>query len=810
MKEMELELLKAEKNNYNKFLNIYPKVDCTFAKSNKDRLDKIIKMASIPIQWHKPSHWLDDCYLLIGKCRYYDYDRENAINTFRYINNKYKDDEVKHNALTNLIHTYMDMNEYQLASEWITKLEDAPMTRKNLANFSLANGHYHLHESELALAYEKLKIGAKYIKPRWYRLKMSYLLGQIAEKAKLKKEALANYDIARRRNIDYEMSFNALLKTYLMKEYKTEDDYTKTYKFYKKSLRDIKNEDYKDKIYYDWATLEQERPDLEEAVSKYKTSIKNSKKNPFVKSFAYLRVAEIFYDTQKFEPSKYYYDSAVAILDKDLPEFPKASKRQKILEEFVKQLKIVRKEDSLQKLAKMSDKDLNALIDKWISDEDKKTKEEMKAAEKLARQMEGADTASYIANNTKPVEGNDKWYFYNPALVQGGLIDFNRKWGVRMNEDNWRRQSKEKENEDSDLDTKAATNIVKKDTVKKVEITADQRKKTYLEGIPTDSAKMDSSVAKLKRALFKLGRIFDFNLEEFKNAKKMYARYYTEFAEDERAPEAAYAVYLICTNKDMDEECSNETKNLLLLKYPNSLYANLILDPDYLQKNKIKGEKVKAQYRLAFEAYENGKYLQAQSLCDTTLKYFPKSDFQDRLILLKAMITGQTQSINNYQTALNNFMTDYPKSLLNGYAERLLKMSEKVAKKDALGRLQNRITWDLDINFPHYFCVIGVDKQAINALKSKFETYNKVFFTDENYKVSQFDLDSSNTVLAIEVFVNKIQGMNYWEKQNGKSSPLRQFPDAKLDYFVISEKNYAIMIKEKGFKGYKEFFSKNY
>lgn len=808
MAELELELLKSDKNNYNRMLNIYPKVDCTFAKSSKERLDKIIKTASIPIQWHKPSHWLDDCYLIIGKCRYYDYDRENAINTFRYIYNKYKDDEIKHQAVSQLIHTYMDMNDYQSASEWISKLVDAPMSPKNLAAFSLANGQYHIHEGEYEKAYEKLKVGAKFIKPRWYRLKIMYLLGQIAEKANNKKAALANYDKARRRNIDYEMSFNAILKTYLMRDYKVEEDYLKTYKFYKKSLKDIKNIDYKDKIYYDWATIEQNRPDLDVAVDKYKLSIKSSNKNQFVKSFSYLRIAEIFYDTQKFEPSKYYYDSAVAILEKDLPEFPKALKRQKILKEFVEQLKIVRKEDSLQKLAKMPAADLSNFIDKWIKDEDKKQIEASKAAEKLAKQLEGRDTSSVA--NAKPAEANEKWYFYNPALVQLGVLDFTRKWGARPNEDNWRREAREKELQETTANAVLDANAPKKDSVKKEAPSVDQRKKQFLDRIPTDPVKFDTSVAILKRALFKLGRIYDFNLEEYKNAKKIYTRYYTEFPDDDRAAEALYAIYLICLNKALDEDCVNETKKILLEKYPNSLYANLVLDPDYLQKNKIKGEKVKAQYRLAFEAYENGKYLLSQSLCDSTLKYYPKSDFQDRMIILKAMITGQTQSMNNYQTALKTFMTDYPKSKLKEYADNLLKMAEKVAKADSSGRLQNRITWDLDINFPHYFCVISKDLTKISELKSKFDSYNTNFFTDEKYKTSEIKLDSVTSVLAIEMFVNKIQAMNYWEKQKGKSSPISQYPDINFDYFVISDKNFAIMNNEKSYKGYKEFFNKNY
>ncbi|TAF73966.1 MAG: hypothetical protein EAZ53_10755 [Bacteroidetes bacterium] len=815
MKEMEDELYKADKNNYNTFLNIYPKVDCTFSKSKKDFLDKIIKTSSIPIQWHKPSHWLDDCYLLIGKCRYYDYDRDNAITTFRYVNSKYKDDIVKHDALIWLIHTYMDMEDWQSASDWIARLEVQKMIPKNIGKLSLANGHYHIYNREYDKAFEKLSIGAKYTKPRPYRLKIYYILGQLAQKIGNNKEAVKNFDLARRRNPNYEMSFNAILNTYLLKEYKTEEDYNKTYAFYKKSMKDIKNTDFKDKIYYDWGTLEQGRTHLDEAVEKYKLSAANGKKNLFVRSFAFLRIGEIYYDSEKFELAKLYYDSTMLSLDKDLPEYPKAKKRQRILAEFVEQLKIVRKEDSLQKLAKLSPDDLDKLIAKWIKDEDDKAKAEKKAMEKLARIAE-QQALNPNADASVKTENNEKWYFYNPNLLALGVIDFSKKWGNRMLEDNWRRQNKEREFTDSPAEEAAQTNEkAKKDSVEKAKTevkgpTTDQRKKDYLEQIPLDQVKFDTSVAKLKRALFKLGRIYDFNLEEYKNAKRSYGRYYTDFEDDDRAPEALYAVYLICTNKAKNDSCAESVKQRLIQKYPENLYTYLVLDPEYLQKNKIKGEKVKAQYRLAFESYEQGNYLRAQSLVDTTQKYFPKSDFEDRMIVLKAMITGQTQSMENYQNALKLFIKDYPKSKLKAFAEDLLEKAEKLAKADLAGKLSNKITWNLDINFPHYFCIVIKQKTKLDDLKQRFITYNKDFYTDEMLDVQDFSLDSVSSVLAIRTFKNKIQSMNYWEKQNGKSSPLRQFPDMQLEYFVMSEKNYEIMTKAKSWKGYGEFFKKNY
>lgn len=460
MKEMEDELYKSDKNNYNTFLNIYPKVDCTFSKSKKEFLDKIIKTASLPIQWHKPSHWLDDCYLLIGKCRYYDYDRDNAITTFRYINGKYKDDIIKHQALIWLIHTYMDMGDWQSASEWISRLESQKMTPQNVGKLSLANGHFHLLNKEYDKAFEKLSIGAKYTKPRTYRLKIYYILGQLAQKMGDKKSAVLYYDLARKRNAVYEMSFNAFLNTYLLKDYKTEEDYLKTYSFYKKCMIDIKNVDFKDKIYYDWGTLEQERQNIDEAIEKYKLSAQNGKKNPFVRSFAFLRIGEIYYDTEKFELAKLYYDSTIIGLDKELPEYPKVKKRQRILAEFVDQLRIVRKEDSLQKLSKLSPDDLDKLITKWIKIEDDKVAAEKKAMEKLARIAEQQALNPNVDASAK-AENNEKWYFYNPNLLALGMLDFSKKWGNRTLEDNWRRQIKDKEFSDNTLDDAAVADAQK-------------------------------------------------------------------------------------------------------------------------------------------------------------------------------------------------------------------------------------------------------------------------------------------------------------------------------------------------------------
>jgi tetratricopeptide (TPR) repeat protein len=842
MKELEMGLYLGEKNNYNRILNIFPKVDCTLVKSNKDKLDKIIKNVSLIIQWHKPSHWNDDAYLVLGKVRYYDMDYENAVTTFKFINNRYKDDDVKNEGNVWLMHTYMDMKDWLSARQMGDYLENQPMLPKCLGLLSAANGHYYIQNQDYKTAYLKLKVGAKYIKPRPYRARIYYILGQLAQKEKMNEDAYDNYKLCTKssnQSSGYEMWFYAKLNMYLLKEQKTEKDLEKTFKFYNKMLKDIKNEDYKDKIYYDIATLEHNRDSLERAIDNYKKSAKNGKKSTFVKSFAYLRIAEIFYERkQDFEKAKIYYDSSVAILDKDLPEFPKAQKRQKILAEFVLHLKAVRKEDSLQALAKLDSNELNKIIDKRIKEEDeaqaKKDKEEKKKANSMlsigevsANTIGGNNLNNRAGTNTQrgfdeAMAGtNEKWLFYNPSLLELSRTEFARKWGNRPDEDNWRRINKERE-ETAPQPTETATNQAngtdktnekgKAGKGEKEVSSQELRRKVYKGRVPLTKVAMDTSMARLGRGLYRLGKIYDLNLDEYPNALKTYNRFVKERYEDEKVPEIMYAAYLLCKNKMPDDSCVNTFANRLLNEFPTSLYAKLVKDPDYLQKNKLIGEKVKFMYREAFEYFEADKFLAAQNVIEDALQKYPDSDFEDRLLILKAMIIGKTQSIANYQKALTDFIKKYQKtSKLIPLAGDLLAKADTAAKKEQMGQAIKRVTWELDIAFPHYFCVVVPDRDILKDLVSRIETYHNEFFTDEKLKIETNPIDTLGSILlTVKQFPNSIPAMNYWEKQNGKSSPLKTFPNINFTYFVISDRNHLILLSEKSYPSYLEFFKKNY
>ncbi|MFN0049091.1 MAG: hypothetical protein ACKVOU_08225 [Cytophagales bacterium] len=818
MMELETELFKAEKNNYNRVLNIYPKIDSNYSKGVKDRLDKIIKNVSLPIQWHKTSHWVDDCYIVIGKCRYYDVDWENAMTTFKFINKRYEDNDVKNHSSIWQMRVLMQQNQMDEAREMGDDLEEEFLNLANVGRLSLANGHYYIKEKDYANAYEKLKIGVKYIKPKDYRSKVYYILGQLGQKLGKDSSAFAFYKKCSRMRPEYEMYFHAKLNMYQMKELKGDKDAKKTLKYYRKLLTDIKNKEYDDKIYYEIATFHQKRESLDSAIANYKKSARSGK-NTFTKSFAYLRMAEIYYDNKRdFEKSSTYYDSTITIIEKDLPEYPKAKRRQRILKEFVEQLKIVRLEDSLQKLAKLDSASLNKLIDKWIAADEKKAKDEFDRKEnELADKEQQArmDELKASMGITDPtalaIDGNSKWYFYNPVTLENGKAEFSRKWNNRPNEDNWRRSNKERSDEDLSASNSNSAKDVK-GIGEKPEFSFSPDKMKYLENIPISGIKLDSSNARLKRSLFRLSQIYNYNLEEYSNAQKTYDRFIDEYPNEEKVPEALYANYLICKNKLADSLCEENYKYRLLNTFPKSLYAKLIINPNYLVENQLLGEKIKYLYRSSYEMYERDNYLGAQNAVAQIMTEYPDNEFEDRFVLLRAMILGQTQSIKTYKDSLQAFVTRYERtSKLIPYAKNLIAGSDKVFKTDSVRFTQNRIVYDLDLKFQHYYCIVATNKEILNAIVEKYKAYNLEYYSDQKLTVSTMSINETTFVIVVKGFPNDIQVMNYYEKQKGKSAPIREFEGAnQFEYFVITEPNFTKLTQAKSHTSYFEFFKRNY
>ena len=254
----------------------------------------------------------------------------------------------------------------------------------------------------------------------------------------------------------------------------------------------------------------------------------------------------------------------------------------------VSQLKIIQEQDSLQKVAAMSESERNALISTIIN-EIVTAESEGKTSEYASRYNLG----QYYENEKRfrdNIEQEGKWYFYNQSALTFGRTEFKRRWGDRKLEDNWRRANKTRVNQ-----SQASTNpdeqpIVRIDSSQMV---IDYKKpEFYLKNLPLNDSLLAVSNEKIANAYLNAGKAYHEKLADAGRATESLETLLNRFPGNELVPEALYNLYRV--NKDINPIKSESYRQRLLEKYPETEFAKILSDPDYYAK-KLEATKMAEQ-----------------------------------------------------------------------------------------------------------------------------------------------------------------------------------------------------------------------
>ncbi len=288
MKEVEKAINDAHKKNYNQILKIYPEVDSSTVSAVKDQLEDCIKKSSIAIQRHKNSKWVDDSYILIGKARFYSGDHPNAVQTYKFVNTKGEDDDARHQALILLMRTFIDINEENNAIAVSDFLKKEKVKKENLKNLYLTRAHLFQKRQDYNNVVANLVEAAPLLHKNEGKAKIYFIIGQIYQQLGFESEAYNNYKESLKHGPDYELSFYTKLYMYQVYDFKKGNDVKKVRNYFAKLVKDFKNKEYRDKIYFEMAEFEAKQGNMDKAIQHYNSSIKASTINPRQKSYAYL------------------------------------------------------------------------------------------------------------------------------------------------------------------------------------------------------------------------------------------------------------------------------------------------------------------------------------------------------------------------------------------------------------------------------------------------------------------------------------------------------------------------------------------
>ncbi|MBC5775814.1 tetratricopeptide repeat protein [Pontibacter sp. KCTC 32443] len=675
--------------DYNQFIPIYPTIDSTTAKAAAADLEDVVKKASFPIQYHKNSKWIDDSYILIGRARYYQLDFPDAARTFKYTNTISKDKDARHEALVWLMRTYLQMGELDNANQVSELLRRERLNKDNARELYLARAQYHRFQGDTAAVIENLALSIPNFEEKDAQSRVRFALAQLYQATNQDKEAYKQYSKILRRNPPYDLGFFSRLYIGQVSELSDEQDQERIAGFYEKMLKDEKNTEYKDKILYEMAQFELRKQNFDKALSFLQQSLKERGSLPNQKAYSYLLAGKIYFDhLGKYDMAQAYYDSAVQAYPKTAPEYEAVAERRDVLTSFATQYNTIQTQDSLQRIARMSEADRMAFLQQLVQQQEEE-------AQKLAFAQQQAQLKSQNERRRSSINPDDAvafnpttnsagvWYFDNPAAMASARTEFIRRWGDRPLQDFWRTRSRGENNGDQQQLAQQPIILTVPDTTLSAEARAEAQIQTYLQEIPLTTVAMQRSEKMVEEALFTLGNIYNQNLKNAEKATETYEQLLQRFPNTEHAAETYYALYLIYGKANNDAQ-KQVYYNKIKQQFPNSSFAQLVDDADFMSKNAAENLKAHALYDLAYTYYQDGNYKLAQQVVNQLVSQYPHSDIQDKTAFLELMITARTKEPGVLKAQLEQFRKDYPTSSLQANAGKLLETYTSLEQKNLL------------------------------------------------------------------------------------------------------------------------------
>lgn len=839
MREAELSLDATMQDDYDKRLTVYKEVGDNEAQQVSAQMDEIvekctrvIKKNSIRKRGKEHVKWIDDSYFLMGKAFYYKLDFPRAQQLFNFVVRKYKEENTRVDAEIWLCRSLLRQENYIKAEKVVSHLASEPeLSDAQSVEIRKLYADLYLKQDNVPLAIPEIKSAASRTKNKDERIRLTFLLGQLLRDQGERYESMKMFESILKMRPDYRVEFYTRIQMAMSYNLNT-GGAEEVRKMLFKMLNDDKYIEFQDQIYYALAEMSYAERDFEQTIDYLLQSAEVSTANTKQKGVSFLRLGQIYFDRPDYRKAQMYYDSAVSYLPSEFENYQEIVKLSVNLNALVEQTTIIQHQDSLQRVAGMNEKDRDRLIQDIIAkrieeEEQKMAKKEIASGEANQPLLDIGPVSERggLGGPLGPAGGSSKWYFYNPTLTESGKSDFRQRWGNRPNEDHWRRSNKEQQfaNLDEMLEESDEPDYIVTAEGDTVSITGDWLDPAYyLKELPLTPEAMAQSDQLIKDAYYALALVYRDKMEDIPRAIETLEELNKRYPDHERQLEVFYALYILFDKMD-DPSSAEYYKNLILSKYPNSDFAMLIKDPDYLNRDSEEYKRAVAEYERIYKSYFlRGYYTQTVRSCDEAILIYGDTKLKPKYELLRAIAKGNTDGKEAMKADLQDIATRYGEDEHGREAQKLLSAlsAQEQADKERIEAEKEaekasdieQFGYTFEPMSKHNYVIIVNDKDLkMNELKNAIASFNAVNYRMDGLRVSDVVYDRSNSLqmLTVKVFGSGAHALQY--QNNFESSPEIQnlLPEGTLG-FVVSFNNYAIFYKSKDHDRYIQWQSVKY
>ena len=765
--------------NYDSLIPINYTIDSSVVNQHSEKTKKSIEKLSILIQRHPESKYVYPSYVLIGKSRLLDLNLKQSIITLKYVNSKSNIKKAKDLALINLMRSYTENKQFNEAEEVYNYLKNKTIYN----NYQIDFYKYSVYLFKQLKKNSELLINLKKIenltKDRTLENKVYFLIGQIHLNNNNYDEAQKYFEKCIKNNPKLEIELFA--KLYYVRSSTKSSDQETINKYFKKVIRDKKNNDYLNRIYFELGQYYYEKDSLNKALDNYKLSIQKTINNKNLLFKAHLEIANIhYYKYNNYSISKLYYDSALQNINRENVLYKQLKDKSDVLNKLVDNLLTINKNDSLISLTKLSQNELDNILNDYIN----KLKQEKKK-----KKVEPKESLNFYDEDSKIITttNNSVWYFNNISIVNRGKDEFYSKWGDRNLTDNWRVQSKIIFVSNNEIE------IEKKSIITSEKSNSENINKEYLISLlPFKIEDKKILLNEIEKSLYELGKIYIQNLNEIHKGIKTYTQLINRFSESEFLPDVLYQLYLLSEEK-------NYYKNYIIEKFPESIFAKLIINPNYEIDEFEEYNLLLDLYKLLYEKLLSEKNDYVIRQIDSLKILYKQNEYFENLSLLKSIAKGKKHGSFTLQYELKKFLKNSLLINTSEYANSLLNSAKDVQKKFVFSGLP-KLVKTKDQKF--YYIIINNDKSDLI-----FNMINKI--------TKELNLQN---ILYIDKFILK-ENFEFYAISETNWQDLKKIEKKFNDYilnkeskvnanFVIGETNMNILFEAKNFNHFIKLYNK--
>lgn len=787
------------------------------SKAYGSNFESAIEKAEVALQKHnqKDNKWFDELRFLIGRSWFYKRNYVLALKNFEYVIKTWPDSKIVPDVYLWIVKThYMDGNGTLAIKVLEEKVSKLSLNKRQLGVLALVRAQVFLDEGNHEEVLRTLNSSKKLIRGGTNKARASYLLGQIYQDKQSLSRSYENYKAVTRLNTDYELIFNAKLNMakLLIAGQNGSADNEKLRRMLKRMLRDEKNIDYRDRVYYELAMLDIKSGDRMAAIENLKKSVAVNTDNVRQKALSYYKVGQIyFYDLKDFPHAQVYFDSASAAITRDAPEYREISMISATLKEYVGFTNAIHLNDSLLRLSRMSDSELEKYVDKVI--EEKRKREAAEEAAKL-EELNRLNDPNLFAQQEGPKTGRSAgFYFDSPELVNSGRVEFEQKWGMRKLEDNWRRKNKAIEVGEDQVAAGPELEISKED----LEKYGSKEKAGMIKMVPRNEEDIAVINQKIVEAMYGLGQVYGTKLLIIDSALAVYSRLVSRYPDSEYSLKARYAMFQI--HKGKGEIASAEAQTSIICgQAPKSRYCKYCKGEAFEAESSQGFEDFASAYKALLETFQTKDYSTCIDFSNFIASSFPAAEGLAEVMMIRGKCFGYLGQRDSLRSIYSSIRNNFPDADVVPEVVRTLQLMDGGKTSDAPSQPSDKpaiseedprfagFTEELKPN-EKLFVVMLVKKEKLtnSDLQIKVNDLNSKYFLESRLNVSIF-LYKDYHLPYVSQFDSYKDALSYIRSviQEPALADLLTNPEEKV--MIISPANFRVAYGKKRMEDYTAYY----